>query len=153
MDPAAPLFHFHRFRDLRQHTAAQQRFEGLLVSGFAAAAWTLSSVGLYALLAYTVVARTREIAIRLAVGARRGHIVGLILSRSLIPTGLGFLLGLVLSLIAVQAIASQLYRVNAYDPRVLLLMAAATITMACCAGALPALRAIRLQPNRILREQ
>jgi predicted permease len=153
MDPAAPLFHFHRFRDLRQHTAAQQRFEGLLVSGFAAAAWTLSSVGLYALLAYTVVARTREIAIRLAVGARRGHIVGLILSRSLIPTGLGFLLGLVLSLIAAQAIASQLYRINAYDPRVLLLMAAATITMACCAGALPALRAIRLQPNRILREQ
>ena len=99
MDPAAPIFHFHTFQELRQHTAAQQRFEGLLVSGFAVAAWILSAVGLYALLSYTVVARTREIAIRIAVGARRGHIFRLVIERGLLPTGLGFLLGLILSFI------------------------------------------------------
>jgi putative ABC transport system permease protein len=153
MDPAAPIYQFHAFRYFRQKTAAQQRFEGLMVSAFAVAAWTLSVVGLYALLAYTVVARTREIAIRLAVGAGRGHILGLVIIRTLIPTGLGFLLGLALSLTVAHFVAAQLYRVNAYAPRILLLMAGATIAMACCAGALPALRAVRLQPNRILREQ
>jgi putative ABC transport system permease protein len=153
MDPAAPIFHFHTFRELRLHTAAQQRFEGLLVSGFAVAAWTLSAVGLYALLAYTVVARNREIAIRLAVGARRGHILGLVIIRTLIPTGLGFLVGLVLSCFAARLIATQLSQVNVFDPRILLLMASAAILMAGCAGALPAWRAMRLQPNRMLREQ
>jgi hypothetical protein len=69
------------------------------------------------------------------------------------PAGLGFLLGLLLSFISAHLVATQLYRDNPCDPRVLLLMAGTTITMVCCAGTLPAMRALSLQPNQIPGDQ
>src|SRR5262249_3847631 len=122
-----------------------------LFSIFGAAALLLATVGLYGLRAYTVVRRTREIGIRLALGARPGDAQRMILREGLIVTSIGVLAGLALSLLAGKALASLLYKVSGVDPLVFLSATAVLAAVSMLACYLPALRASRVDPMVALR--
>ena len=120
---------------------------------FAVAALCLASIGIYGLVAYTVVQRTREVGIRIALGARPEEIVRLIVGEGLGPTAIGIGLGLVLSIAATSTLASILYGVNVHDPIVFVATAAALGLVAAIASYAPARRAAAIDPIISLRSE
>src|SRR5206468_4828940 len=117
------------------------------------AALCLASIGIYGLVAYTVVQRTREVGIRIALGARPEEIVRLIVGDGLGPTAMGIGLGLVLSIGATSALASILYGVNVHDPMVFVATAAVLGFVAVIASYAPARRAGVIDPIFFLRSE
>ena len=122
-----------------------------MFSIFGAAALLLATVGLYGLRAYTVTRRTREIGIRLALGARPADAQKMILREGLVVTAIGAVAGLTLSLLAGNGLASVLYKVSAFDPLVFLVATAVLATASMLACYVPALRASRVDPMVALR--
>ena len=118
---------------------------------FGSVAAVLAMVGLYGLRAYTVVRRTREIGIRLALGAKPGDAQRMILREGLVITSLGVVAGLALSLLAGKLLASVLYKVSGVDPLVFLTATAVLGGVSLLACYLPALRASRVDPMVALR--
>ena len=127
------------------------RMAARLFSIFGAAALLLATVGLYGLRAYTVVRRTREIGIRLALGAKPSDARGMILREGLLVTAIGVGAGLTLSLLAGKALASLLYKVSGVDPLVFFSATAVLAAVSMLACYLPALRASRVDPMVALR--
>src|SRR5262249_42371641 len=122
-----------------------------MFSIFGAAALLLATVGLYGLRAYTVARRTREIGIRLALGASPVDAQKMILREGLVVTAVGVGGGLTLSLLAGKALASLLYKVSGVNPLVLLSATAVLAAASLLACYLPALRASRVDPMVALR--
>ena len=122
-----------------------------MFSIFGATALLLATVGLYGLRDYTVARRTREIGIRLALGARPADAQKMILREGLVVTAIGVGAGLTLSLLAGRGLASVLYKVSAFDPLVLLVATAVLATASMLACYVPALRASRVDPMVALR--
>jgi putative ABC transport system permease protein len=118
---------------------------------FGSVALVLAMVGLYGLRAYTVARRTREIGIRLALGARPGDAQRMILREGLVVTALGVIAGLALSLLAGKVLASVLYKVSGVDPLVFLAATAVMGGVSLLACYLPAVRASRVDPMVALR--
>ncbi len=131
----------------------QPRFVMQLLTVFALFALALAAIGLYAVLAYAVADRRREIGIRVAVGAQRGQILRLVLSTSARLTALGVLFGLAGALLLGRVLASQLYGVAPSDPLTLLLVPAVVAVVSLTASLLPALAATRLDPVEVLRSE
>jgi putative ABC transport system permease protein len=130
-----------------------QRFNTSLLTVFALSALALAAIGIYGLLAYTVTQRTREIGIRIALGARGGDVLGLVVRQGMVLAAYGIVLGLVGSLLATRLLASLLYGVSATDPLTLgsvVLLLAAVALGACW---IPARRATRVDPIVALREE
>jgi predicted permease len=127
------------------------RMAARLFSIFGSAALVLAAVGLYGLRAYTVARRTREIGIRLALGAKPSDARRMILREGLVVTAIGVGIGLALSLLAGKALASLLYKVSGVDPLVFLLATAVLAAVSMLACYLPALRASRVDPMVALR--
>lgn len=117
----------------------------------AALALVLGAVGLYGVLAYQVAGRRREIAIRMALGARRGKVLAEVAGEGLRLAAVGCLAGLGLALVAAQALASLLYGFNPRDPVTYAAVAGVWLLIAALASALPARRAARVDPARALR--
>jgi hypothetical protein len=101
--------------ELLDESLVQQRFRTWLVSGFAALALLLSAIGIYALISYSVSQRTREIGVRIALGAQRSNVLGLVLREGLQVVAFGLLLGLVGALSATRIMRSLLYSTSATD--------------------------------------
>jgi putative ABC transport system permease protein len=132
---------------------ADVRFRTVLLTLFAGTALSLASVGLYATLAYFVTVRRREIGLRVALGARRS-LVGLsFLARGASVAAFGTIAGLAVALAARPLFSSMLYGVSSSDLRALSGAVAAMLAMALLASAIPAIRASRVDPMQILREQ
>jgi putative ABC transport system permease protein len=112
----------------------------------------LSAVGLYGVLAYAVGQRTREIGIRIAVGARSTNILQLVIRRGLKLAGIGLLIGVVAALALSRLMGSLLYGVSANDPLSLIIAILVLGLAALLASLLPALRATRIDPITALRE-
>ena len=112
----------------------------------------LAGVGIYGVVAFWVSQRTREIAVRLALGAAAGEVVGLVVRQGLRPVFAGLALGVVGSFAAGRALQSILYGVGVADPRTLAAVAALLFLVAGFACALPARRAARVDPARALAE-
>jgi putative ABC transport system permease protein len=131
---------------------AQPRFSMLMLTIFAALALVLAAVGLYGVISYSVTQRSREIGVRIALGARRGNVIGSVVGRAMGLTGLGIGLGTLGSLAAGRLLSGLLYGVTATDPLVfggvVLLLAA----VALVAAGIPALRASRIDPVMTMRE-
>jgi predicted permease len=119
--------------------------------GFLAA--LLATVGLYGVISYTVARRTNEIGIRMALGARRGNVVGLIMREAGLLLAIGIAVGAGLSLAAARTATSLLYGLKPHDPATLGLAVAALAAVAAAASFLPAHRASRLDPMAALREE
>src|SRR5439155_3059131 len=109
VDPDLPVFNIRTMNDVIDGSLASRRFSAELVGVFAAVALLLASVGIYGLLAYMVGQRSREIGIRVALGAQRPDILKLILGKGLLLAGTGIAIGLILSAISAPMIAGLLY--------------------------------------------
>jgi ABC-type antimicrobial peptide transport system permease subunit len=124
-----------------------------LVLAFAALSLLLASVGLYGVLSYLMMQRIGEIGVRIALGARRDHVLRLMLGDGLRPALYGLLLGLAISVGAVRLIQSMLYRTRPLDPMTFAAVAATLMAVAALSCLLPAWRASRIDPMQALRAE
>lgn len=134
-----------------ESTFDQERAVASLAGLFGVVALLLAAVGLYGVTAYTVAQRTREIGIRMALGAERGRVVQMVLGGAGRRVGLGLILGLPLAVGAGKLISSQLYGVMSWDPLALGIAAAALGVSAFIAAIIPASRAASISPMNALR--
>jgi putative ABC transport system permease protein len=127
------------------------RFTGLLLGAFALLALILSAVGIYGLLSFLVSRRTREIGIRVAIGADRGRVLALVLRNAAVLAVSGAIAGTVGALALTRLLQKLLHGVTPHDPATLAASAAALIAVALAASAVPAWRASRVNPVVALR--
>ena len=152
VSPAMTL-EFHDLRQEIENTLLRDRLLATLSVCFGVLAILLAAVGLYGVIAYSVVRRTNEIGIRMALGAIPTRIVRMIVGEALMLMGVGVGVGLVLAVIAARSASRLLYGLSAHDPASLF-MATLALTAVCLASAaVPALRAARLDPMTALREE
>jgi putative ABC transport system permease protein len=130
---------------------AKQRFATVVLGAFAAVALILAAVGVYGVVAQMVGERTREIGVRVALGAGPGDVVRLVVRQGMALPMLGIVVGGVASVVATQALRALLFGVSAGDPRVLVLAAGFLAAVALAATYLPARRAARVDPGIVLR--
>jgi putative ABC transport system permease protein len=153
IDKDPPVFAYRTFTADIEAQAAQPRFEAALVSSFAAIALLLSAIGLYAVLSYIVAERTRELGLRMALGASRSNVVQLVLRRGLVLACVGTALGALASVFAANLIQDVLYEVKPLDGSVFLTVTAVLLFVSTVAALIPALRAASVDPMRTLRDQ
>ena len=130
----------------------QQRAVASLSGLFGIVALVLAAIGLYGVTAYKVAQRTNEIGLRMALGADRRRVIGMVLQGAFRRVAVGLVLGLPLAVGAGRLLAAQLYGVKFWDPLALGLAAAALAVCACCAAIIPAARAASISPMSALRE-
>ncbi|MGE5322021.1 MAG: ABC transporter permease [Actinomycetota bacterium] len=152
VDPALPVFGVRGMEAVINASLAPRRFSAELVGAFAVLAMILACIGIYGLLAYMVGQRSHEIGIRMALGARRGHIFKQFLIGGCVLAGSGIVIGLIIGVLAASMIASLLYGVHPVDPLVFLVVPSILLVVAVLASFIPALRAARLDPITTLRE-
>ncbi|HEY4675936.1 MAG TPA: ABC transporter permease, partial [Candidatus Angelobacter sp.] len=128
-----------------------RRFNLLLFAIFAGTALLLAVAGIYGVLAYSVARRTREMGVRMALGATASNVMRLILGQAAVTTGIGIVLGLVGSFILMRSLQSMLYEVGAADPLTFAAVALLLLIVALLAAYLPARRATKVDPNVALR--
>jgi ABC-type antimicrobial peptide transport system permease subunit len=148
-----PVFDYETFGTTVRVMSEQPRFEAALVSSFAAIALMLSALGLYAVLSYVVAERMRELALRMAFGASRTNILGMVMTRALLLGILGILIGAFASLVAASLVGSFLFHVQPLDPSTFLVVALVLLMVSVVAALAPALRAAGVNPMRTLREE
>ena len=137
-------------------TLAGRRFSMLLLAAFAGTALLLASIGMYGVISYLVAQHTREIGVRMALGADRGDVFRWVLTRGGRLTAWGALTGILAALALTQVMArftSLLYGVHAYDPQTMLAVLVLLLAVAFAACYLPARRAMRIDPMRVLRAE
>jgi putative ABC transport system permease protein len=128
-----------------------RRFALILIGAFAVIALLLSVVGIYGVTAYTVAQRTREIGIRMAMGAQHSEVTGLLLREGMALVGAGAVLGVAASLVLTRFLASMLFDVTPTDPLIFALVVTLLIVVAAAACWIPARRAMRVDPMVALR--
>jgi putative ABC transport system permease protein len=129
-----------------------RRLSTLRVALFSGVTLFLSAVGLYGIVSYFVGQKSREIGIRMALGARAGNIVGLVAEQGLWPVGFGLTIGILAGLLLARFVNSFLYGVSAYDPITLVLAVLVLGIATQLACLLPAARAIKINPTSVLNE-
>jgi putative ABC transport system permease protein len=152
IDPTLPVFGVASMNDVLDRSLASRRFSADLVAGFAALAALLASIGIYGLLAYMVGQSSREIGIRMALGAKQGDILRMFLHRGVVLAGVGVAVGLVISAASTSVMASVLYGVRPHDRAVFLTVPLLLFGVAVLASYLPARRATKVDPLIALRE-
>ena len=151
VDPNLVISDMRTLDDQLDQRLRNERMLSFLSTGFALLATLLAIVGLYAVLAFVVARRTREVGIRVALGAGRSIIVGLVLREMLLFFAVGIGLGLVTAFAAGRYVQSQLFGVNAADPVVFAAGGASLLAASLAAALVPAWRATRIDPLRALR--
>jgi putative ABC transport system permease protein len=148
-----PVFNFHTMDELFAASISSQRLTVLLLGTFAGIALLLAAVGLYGVLSYNVSQRTREIGVRMALGAASGSVVGLVLRNGLRLAGIGLALGLLTGLGLTQLLRGLLYEVSTFDPMSFAAVAAVLISVGIFACWWPARRAAKVDPVVALRNE
>jgi predicted permease len=152
LNPSQPVYDLKTMEERVEDSLVSRRFLVVLLSIFAGLALLLAALGLYGVISYSVKLRTRELGIRLALGAKRTDVLGLIVGKGIQLAAAGLLLGLVAILLLGRALSRLLYEVSLFNAPTLLLTSlilGATVLLACY---LPARRAAGLDPMRTLRE-
>jgi len=132
-------------------SVAARRFQTTLILGFSMVALLLASLGIYGVISFAVARRTPEIGIRLALGARSGELIAMILKQGMTTVLVGLVVGLGASLAAGRLIAGQLYKVSARDPSTMSAVVVVLLIVAGAACLIPARRAARIDPLAALR--
>lgn len=153
LNAALPPYELEPFSATIDRVLAEQRVLARLSGLFALLATVLAGMGLYAMMAGAVTERMREFGIRLALGARAGGLLHLVMRSALFVTIVGLAAGLVAALLASRFVASRLYGVAPHDPITLAAASALLIALALVATAIPAMRATRADPVRSLRTE
>jgi putative ABC transport system permease protein len=151
LDPTLPVAGVRSMETVLGATYGRERFGAVLLGGFSFSSLLLAAIGIYGVLAYSVSERTREIGVRLALGARPGRIMTMVIFSGIRLMATGFVIGIVGSFALSRSIAGMLYRTAPTDP---LALAAPTVLLAVSAllaASIPAYRAARLDPIQALR--
>jgi putative ABC transport system permease protein len=151
LDPNLPIEALETLPEQVRNNTFLDRMMTTLSVAFALLATLLAAIGLYGVLAYTVALRTREIGLRMALGAAPGRVRGMVLGQVAIMTLVGVLVGLAGALGVGKGAQSILFQMTGADPAVLALSAVALALVALCAGFIPAHRASRVDPMRALK--
>jgi predicted permease len=147
-----PVFRTLTLASHLSEAVADSKLTATLVATCGGMALLLAVIGVYGAIAYAVARRTREIGVRLALGARPHHIIHLVMSEGLAVTAVGIACGILSAAIASRALESLLYGVESSDPATYLLVPAALALVAILAACAPARRALRVEPNAVLRQ-
>ncbi|HEY3662296.1 MAG TPA: ABC transporter permease [Chthoniobacterales bacterium] len=153
VDPLLAVTQARSMSEVVAVSLAAQRFNAFLLAAFAATALLLASVGLYGVLAFGVAQRTREIGIRIAVGAQAGDVLKLVLGQGFTLALIGVAAGVVGSLLGTRALSGLLYGVTPTDPATFAALSLLLLFVAGLAGYLPARRAMKIDPNITLRHE
>ncbi|HEY4356621.1 MAG TPA: ABC transporter permease [Acidobacteriaceae bacterium] len=153
LDKSVPVYQVATMEDYVAKSAAQARFQTLLLTSFAGIALILTAIGLYGLLSYMVGQRTLEIGLRMAMGAQRSDVLRMVVRRGLILTLLGAGVGLGLTAMVTRLLSGMLYGVRPFDPMTFAAMTGLLLAVGVAASSVPASRAARLDPMKTLREQ
>jgi ABC-type antimicrobial peptide transport system permease subunit len=153
VDPKIQVESVGDYRDMLSRQLVQPRFNMLLIGIFSGVAMLLAAVGIFGVLSRAVAARTREIGIRIALGAPRGKVIREVVVGSMALTGAGVVLGLILAWGLSRFIRSMLHGVVPNDPLTYSIVAAALLSVALLASLVPALTASRVDPMDSLREE
>jgi predicted permease len=151
LDPNVPVVGLRTENEVIDQTLFLERTFALLSTSFGLLALVLACVGLYGTIGYTVVRRTHEIGVRMALGARREAIVGMVLRETFGVVVGGIALGLPLAWLGARLLRSQLFGMSAHDPATLMLATAALVAATVIAGLVPARRASSVEPTVALR--
>jgi putative ABC transport system permease protein len=153
IDPDQPIANVAAMDALVDTSLGGRRLAAVLLAVFAAVALLMAAVGIYGVMSYAVAQRTRELGVRMALGASRGTVLRLVVRQGLALVLLGTAIGVAGALGLTRLIASQLYAVRATDPATFAAVALALVATALLAILVPALRATRLDPVVALREE
>ena len=151
LDPNVPVYAMRTTQEQIDLSLRNERLVASLSTVFGALATLLAVIGLYGVMAYTVARRTREIGIRMALGAEQGNVIWMIMREVLLLVGVGVIIGVPLAIGLSSLIKSQLFGMAPHDPVTLTLATIGLAAVACLAGFVPALRASRVDPTRALR--
>jgi putative ABC transport system permease protein len=151
LDSALPLLHVKTLDEYVDDSIVGTRFETFLLGTFGVLAFVLTAVGLYGVISYTVAQRTREMGIRLALGADRNAILGMVVKSGTLLACSGAVIGLAAAFLLTRLIASLLFGVGPTDPLTFLCVPIALISVAILASYVPARRAARVDPMVALR--
>jgi len=153
VDPEQPIYRVATLQSLVGASVAKRRFGAVLLAVFAAVGVLLAAIGIYGVMSYTVGERSREISLRLALGARPGTVLRSMLARGMALTVGGLAVGLVATLLLVRLFSGLLYGVSPTDPSVLGGMSVLFVLIALVATYLPARRVTRVDPVVALRSE
>jgi predicted permease len=152
LDPEVPLYDAVTMADRLQSVRSYARFTTFVLLASAVLALSLAIVGIYGTLGYAVASRRREVGIRMALGARRSHVVGLFLRDGLKTCAIGMALGLPLAIASARAMRILLYEIAPGDPLAFAVAVVLLVSAATLACLLPSHRAAAVDPNLVLRE-
>jgi putative ABC transport system permease protein len=153
LDASVPVYDIATLPALVQQASAQRLFVMQLLAGFATVAVFLAAIGLYGVVSYGVAQRTREVAVRVALGAQRRDVFRLVLWRGLGLVGIGVAIGLVSALAATRFLGTLIFGVSPVDPPTFLSAAALLTLVALAAHVVPIRRALRIDPAQALRAE
>jgi putative ABC transport system permease protein len=153
VDPALAVFALEPLTDTIARSISQRRFTMVLLGAFGALALTLAALGIHGLLSYNVAARRQEIGIRMALGARRADVLGLVMREGLGLVAFGLVFGLAGALALTRLLRTLLYDVSATDPVTFITVAALLSAVAIAATLAPARRASRVDPLVAIRAE
>ncbi len=153
IEPLRPVIQLSSLADRIGATFGTERLRTVLLSSFALAALLLAAVGIYGTLSYVASLSRRDVGLRLALGALPGRIVAQFLFGALRVVVIACAVGAALSLVATRSLSGMLYGVSPSDPLTLAIVIAVVLAVATAAAVLPALRAARIEPIRVLREE
>jgi predicted permease len=151
LDPDLPVYNLRTFETQVDRSLAAERAVASLSTAFGLLATVLAVIGLYGVMAYTVARRTREIGIRMALGAVRGNVVWLVMREVLVLVGTGIALGVPAAVGLSRLVESQLFGIQPHDPLTLVAATVGLALVSAAAGYLPARRATRVNPVQALR--
>jgi putative ABC transport system permease protein len=147
------IIEFHTLQTQIRDSLLRERLMATLSGFFGLLAVLLATIGLYGVISYTVARRTNEIGIRVALGAQRAHVIGMIMREAGILLAVGVIAGAALALLAARTATSLLYGLKPHDPATLAVAVTALAVVAALASFLPAQRAAKLDPMVALREE
>jgi len=153
VDKDQPVANIDSMENIVAGAVARQRFSMLLLAIFAALALVLAAVGIYGVMSYTVAQQTREIGIRIALGAKRGDVLKMTVKQAIKLVGLGLAIGLPSAFILTRVMSTLLFGISATDPITFLGISLVVLVVALLASYIPALRATKVDPMIALRAQ
>lgn len=153
IDPNQPVTAIRSMQENVAQSVSEPRFRTILLSVFAGIALVLAAVGIFGVMAYSVAQRTRELGLRMALGASRGRVLQLVLINGVQLTLIGVGIGLVATFFLTRYVSSLLFNVPRYDPITLVGVVVALIIISICACYIPARRATLVDPIVALREE
>jgi predicted permease len=151
MDANLPIYAMRTMEAQISNSLSTERMIASLSTVFGFVATVLAIIGLYGVMSYSVAQRTREIGIRMALGAEQGKVIGMVMREVLTLIAIGVAVGVPAALLLTRMVKSQLYGLEAHDPWTLGFATGSLAMVACAAGYIPALRASRVDPMKALR--